>query len=145
MEYPGSILRILLLYVTSQIIHWFVMSRFRGDVVREGESRNRPWNPPPPPTPKANKIFGQTTEKFLNSHTHIYECCKTVVMIFFWCPFILVISRCHSKFWFLFHSWWRWWSRTAASTQRVRNVKEPMTRTVDGARWLTSKTTFIVQ
>lgn len=60
------------------------MSRFRGDVVGEGESRNRPWNKPPPNSLcKQNKIFPQTTEKFLNPHTNVYEWCKTVCDDFF--------------------------------------------------------------
>lgn len=89
----------MLLYVTSQIIHWFVMSRFRGDVVQEGESRNRPWNPPPPQHPRQTKFSVRPQKNFsIHTHIYIYECCKTVCDDFFGCPFILVISRCHSKF-----------------------------------------------
>lgn len=61
---------------------------------------------PPNSLCKQNKIFPQTTEKFLNPHTNVYEWCKTVCDDFFfrgggptmWVSFTLVISRCHSKF-----------------------------------------------
>lgn len=60
------------------------MSRFRGDVVGGGcPEIGLGTIPPPNSICKQNKIVPQTTEKFLNPHTNVYEWCKTVCDDFF--------------------------------------------------------------